>query len=87
MGRPRYPLHVTKPSKPNDADTTATPTFDDAMNQVEAIVARIESGEVGLEQSLAEYEKGVQLLKQCRDILQRVEQKIEDLTGQMEKKS
>lgn len=78
---------MTKPSKPTDADTTATPAFDDAMTQVEAIVARIESGEVGLEQSLAEYETGVQLLKQCRDILQRVEQKIEDLTGQMEKKS
>ncbi len=56
------------------------------MTQVEAIVARIESGEVGLEQSLAEYEKGVKLLKQCRDILQRVEQKIEDLTGQMGEK-
>lgn len=78
---------MTKPSKPTDADTTASPAFDDAMTQVEAIVARIESGEVGLEQSLAEYETGVQLLKQCRDILQRVEQKIEDLTGQMEKKS
>lgn len=71
-------------SKPTDSD--ATPTFNDAMTQVEAIVARIESGEVGLEQSLAEYEKGVQLLKQCRDILQRVEQKIEDLTGQMGEK-
>lgn len=62
----------------------AEPSFEEAMAQVEAIVQRIESGEIGLEQSLSEYEKGLALLKRCRGVLDRVEQKITDLTAQMQ---
>lgn len=59
------------------------PTFEQAMAQLEAIVERIESGEAGLEQTIAEYEKGVALVKRCRDILARAEQRVSELSGHL----
>lgn len=56
-------------------------TFEQAVERLEAIIARIESGEVGLEQSIREYEHGVALLKRCRGILETAEQRVEELTA------
>jgi exodeoxyribonuclease VII small subunit len=61
-----------------------SPTFDDALEEIEQIVARIESGEVGLEKSISEYERGAALIKACRETLQRAEQRVRDLTAQMQ---
>lgn len=66
------------------AAPASEPTFEDALEQVEAIIERIERGEVGLEESLAEYERGVELIKKCRGILERAEQRVEELTRRME---
>ena len=54
--------------------------FEDAIEQLEAIIEGIESGDIGLEQSLAEYEKGMKLIGQCRSILGRAEKRIAELT-------
>jgi exodeoxyribonuclease VII small subunit len=62
----------------------ATPTFEQAVQALEKIIERIESGEIGLEQSIAEYERGVSLIKRCREVLDRAEQRVEELTGQMQ---
>jgi len=51
---------------------------------VEGIIERIESGQIGLERSLAEYERGVALIKRCRQVLDRAEQRVEELTAQMQ---
>ncbi len=60
----------------------ATPTsFEDAMRQLEQIVSDIESGRVGLEESLGKYERGQFLIKHCREILQRAEKQIEELAA------
>ena len=45
-----------------------------------SMVERIESGEVGLEASLKEYETGMALIAHCRTILSAAEQKIAELT-------
>ena len=50
------------------------------MAQLEQIVAAIESGQIGLEQSLAKYEQGMALVKRCRGILDSAEKRIEQLT-------
>ena len=55
-------------------------TFENAVGQLEAIVAAIESGQIGLEESLAKYEQGMELVKYCRGILDRAEKRIEVLT-------
>ena len=56
-------------------------TFEQALERLEAAVRELESTETGLDQSLARYEEGVQLLKRCRSILDAAERKIRLLTG------
>ena len=79
----RLPLLVAK--TPTDSDKPLP--FETALEEVEAIIRRIESGEVGLEDSIAQYERGVLLVKQCREVLDRVEQRVTDLTAQMQKEA
>ena len=52
-------------------------TFEQAMEKLEGIVERIESGRTGLAESIAEYEQGVKLIRQCRTILDAAEKKIQ----------
>lgn len=59
-------------------------SFEQSIEQIEQIIARIESGEVGLEKSIAEYERGVALIRRCREILEQAEQRVETLTRQLE---
>ncbi len=59
-------------------------SFESSIEEVESIIRRIEAGEVGLEESIVQYERGVNLLKQCRGVLERVEQRVHDLTAQMQ---
>jgi exodeoxyribonuclease VII small subunit len=56
------------------------PTFEESLAQLEQIVAAIESGQIGLEDSLARYEQGMELVKRCRGILDRAEKRIEQLS-------
>ena len=57
-----------------------TQTFEQSVAQLEQIVAAIESGQIGLEESLAKYEQGMALVKRCRAILDSAEKRIEQLT-------
>ena len=56
-------------------------TFEQALAELERIVHDMEDGQVGLEESLARYEKGIALLKRCYGQLRQAEQKILLLTG------
>lgn len=69
----------------NRASTdTQSLTFEQALAEVEAIIERIETGEIGLEDALAQYERGVALVNHCRNKLDRAQQKVEDLTRRLE---
>jgi exodeoxyribonuclease VII small subunit len=68
---------------PNADRKPESPDFDQALAEVERIIASIESGEIGLEQSIAEYERGATLLRVCRERLVKAEQKVRDLTAQL----
>jgi exodeoxyribonuclease VII small subunit len=57
------------------------PTFEEALENLEAIVHDLEEGQIGLADALARYEQGVQLLKQCFGLLEGAERKIELLSG------
>ena len=72
----------TEPN-PGGGDEGAAPRFQDAIAEVESITARIERGEVGLEDSIDQYEKGMELLARCREILARTEQRVEDITERL----
>ena len=54
-------------------------SFEEALKQLEEITARIERWVSGREQSITQYEKGMGLVKQCRDILTKAEHKIQQL--------
>lgn len=70
-------------SKRPASQTGKQPTFEEALAQVEAIIERIESGQAGLEESLAEYERGVSLIQHCRSRLSQARQQVEDLTRRL----
>jgi exodeoxyribonuclease VII small subunit len=55
-------------------------TFEQAIQQLKGIVDRIEQGEIPLQDSLEQYEKGMALIRQCRDILQKAEKRIEKIS-------
>jgi exodeoxyribonuclease VII small subunit len=50
-----------------------------ALEELEAIVTRLESGDLPLEQALKEFEHGVKLTRRCQAALQEAEQKVEIL--------
>jgi len=66
---------------PAQTQTAAEPTFEQALASLELIVRELEEGRCGLAESLARYEEGVRLLKQCHAQLAQVERRIEVLTG------
>jgi exodeoxyribonuclease VII small subunit len=59
-------------------------SFEDSVEEVERIIDRIERGEVGLEESLREYERGVEIIRRCRGILKQAELKVEELTARIQ---
>jgi exodeoxyribonuclease VII small subunit len=52
-------------------------TFEEALEKLDGIVSAIEAGEVPLEESIAKYAEGIELVKQCRTILDGAEKKIQ----------
>ena len=58
---------------------TPPKNFEEALSELEKILSEIESGEVGLEESLAKYERGQFLIQHCRGILGKAEKQIETL--------
>jgi exodeoxyribonuclease VII small subunit len=51
--------------------------FEDALKRLEEIVARLEKGELALEESLALYEEGIKLSRLCHAKLEEAESRIE----------
>jgi exodeoxyribonuclease VII small subunit len=69
-----------QPGKPAPTDSaSAEPvatSFEAALAELETIVARMESGELPLEQSLAAYKRGAQLLQFCQAALQDAQEQV-----------
>ena len=51
--------------------------FEQAMAELESVVARLEQGDVPLEEALATFERGVGLTRACQEALAGAEQKVE----------
>jgi exodeoxyribonuclease VII small subunit len=56
-------------------------TFEQCLAELDRVVRALEDGQLGLEEALAQYEIGIGLLKRCHAQLQKVEQRILQLTG------
>ena len=60
---------------------TDTPSFEESLDELEALVERMESGDLTLEESLGAFERGVVLTRACQQALQTAQQKVEILTS------
>lgn len=54
-------------------------SFEDALNELEEIAIRLEDGDLGLDDSIKEFEKGIKLARICHEKLEEAERKIEIL--------
>ena len=66
---------MPKTSKP----PSSAPAFETALAELEKIVEAMEEGEMPLEQSLAAYKRGAELLKVCQTQLQDAQQQVKIL--------
>jgi exodeoxyribonuclease VII small subunit len=55
--------------------------FEESLNTLDGLVNQLEAGELSLEESLAAFEKGVNLTRQCQQHLSNAEKKVSMLVG------
>ncbi len=56
--------------------TPKTIDFEKSLQQLEAIVSKLEKGELSLEESIKHFEQGIKLSRECQQALRYAEQKI-----------
>jgi exodeoxyribonuclease VII small subunit len=66
-----------KKTKP---DTPDTPTYESLYARMQAIVARLEAGQLPLDEALALYEEGVTVAAACQRLLDQAELRIQELS-------
>ena len=71
-------FHVTN-SKSDSAPPAPAPDFEASLAELESIVEKLEQGELSLDDSLKQFERGVQLTRICQTALTQAEQKVEIL--------
>lgn len=65
---------------PKKTSSPTGPTFEQAFKELESIIAKLESGELSLDESLALFERGQALAKQCSALLDAAELKVKQLS-------
>jgi exodeoxyribonuclease VII small subunit len=55
------------------------PDFEKALGELEAVVERLEHGDLPLEEALRQFERGIELARSCESSLRQAEQKVEIL--------
>lgn len=81
---PPMPPAAKNSSRNAAADAPAgdmPPDFESAMTELEAIVERMEGGELTLEESLAAHKRGLELSRYCQTVLAKAQQQVRILEG------
>jgi exodeoxyribonuclease VII small subunit len=66
------------------ASPEANPSFDDGLDRLEALVQRLESGHLGLEEALSVFEEGVKLSQQLQGQLAEAQRRVEVLKANLD---
>ena len=78
------PIESREKLMPKRKSTSESPesvaSFEDSLGELQMIVAELEDGAIGLETSLARFERGIQLLRTCYSVLEAAEARVEILT-------
>ncbi len=56
-------------------------SFEEAIKELGGIVQKIKQGEIPLQDSIEQYEKGMALIKRCKGILGEAEKRIDKISG------
>jgi exodeoxyribonuclease VII small subunit len=59
--------------------TKKTPDFEAALDELEKLVEQMEQGDLSLDESLKQFERGIQLTRGCQQALSEAEQKVQIL--------
>jgi exodeoxyribonuclease VII small subunit len=66
--------------KSQNVDAIEKLNFEQALASLQTIVEKVETGQIGLEDAIAQYETGCKLVLHCKQILEKAERKIEILS-------
>jgi exodeoxyribonuclease VII small subunit len=66
-------------TKPASSPADKLPDFEQSLSELEALVQKLEQGDVPLEDALKTFERGVALTRQCQTALRTAQQKVEVL--------
>jgi exodeoxyribonuclease VII small subunit len=72
-----------KPTSAAAVAIAAPASFEEAMAELERLVEQMEAGELPLEGSVAAYKRGSELVKYCSTQLDKVENQVKILEGEM----
>ncbi|QDU84807.1 Exodeoxyribonuclease 7 small subunit [Planctomycetes bacterium Pla163] len=73
------------PGEANDRSGDDEVGFDERLDALETIVAELENGDLSLEDSIARYTNGIDLLKGCHQLLASHRRRVEELTRDAER--
>ncbi len=59
-------------------------TFEESMAELEKIVKSLEEGELPIEKSIEEFEKGIGLVRELRSLLESAQKQVETLIGEID---
>ena len=71
-----------RPKFLTDTNTEKTPTFEEAMAELEALVRKMEEGKLALEESVQAYTRGTELVRMCRAKLDDAEARVKKLDAE-----
>jgi exodeoxyribonuclease VII small subunit len=74
---------MTRKASPEQGGLNAggeTPTFETMMERLQDLVARLEGGNLTLEESIQSFEEGMTLVRRCTEVLNQAEERIRKLT-------
>ena len=66
--------------KKNSSKSSSSPTFEEALTQLEEMVDTMESGQLPLEKLIANYERGAELINHCEKVLMDARKRLELIT-------
>ena len=66
---------MAKPA-PAPAETPSVADFEHSLDELEQLVARMEGGELSLDESLASFERGIGLYRHCQQALDKAELRV-----------
>ncbi|WP_101048393.1 exodeoxyribonuclease VII small subunit [Macromonas nakdongensis] len=69
------------PKTPTSTTPALPASYEAAVQELEALVARLDAGQLPLDELLGQYQRGAALLAFCRERLDAVEQQIQVMDG------